>query len=165
MLAVALTAASALVVPMPVRLQPAHVPLARLGFPAMQAPAAAYSPAKEVSARGGKYYEGRTPEMSKAIKQALKEVGTRKICVVTGASSGLGLSCVQSLLRDYEVRRAGKGRVRECTALRSARPIAPGLLPHPPGMPLTAAVLSVPAYSIHGFRLAVAAPLLRRDIM
>ena len=36
------------------------------------------------------------------IAQALKEVGKRKICVITGASSGLGLHAVTALTSSYE---------------------------------------------------------------
>lgn len=110
MLAFTLGTACALVVPRapaphvtPAFAAPSFAPRVA-AHPVLQALPAAYSPAKEIAARGGKYYEGRTPEMSEAIKQALREVGRRKICVITGASSGLGLACVQALLRDYEVK-------------------------------------------------------------
>jgi hypothetical protein len=109
MLSFALGTACALVVPTapalhvtPAFAGPRFVPRVA-AHPTMQAPPAVYSPSKDMAARGGKFYEGRTPEMSKAVREALREVGRRKICVITGASSGLGLACVQALLRDYEV--------------------------------------------------------------
>jgi len=110
MLLFTVVAASALVVP----ITPAHRVVPALSSPAfaprvaahptLQAPPAAFSPAKDISKKGGKYYEGRTPAMSEAVKQALREVGQRKVCVITGASSGLGLHAVKALTSQYDVR-------------------------------------------------------------
>lgn len=69
--------------------------------PLMQAPPAVYSPSKDIARKGEKYYK-RGKEMSSAIQQAMRDVGKRKIAVITGASSGLGLYAMKSLLEDYE---------------------------------------------------------------
>uniref|UniRef100_A0A7S4M1B9 protochlorophyllide reductase n=1 Tax=Prymnesium polylepis TaxID=72548 RepID=A0A7S4M1B9_9EUKA len=53
------------------------------------------------AADGSKYYSGRKPESLEAIRNAVKaNVGNRKVVVITGASSGLGLYCVEALLAE-----------------------------------------------------------------
>jgi len=98
-------ASSGLVLPAASGSAPASIaasPLRVAAHPLLQAPPAVYSPSKDVARRGAKYYDGRPPELSQSIAQALKEVGKRKICVITGASSGLGLHAVTALTSSYE---------------------------------------------------------------
>ena len=45
-----------------------------------------------------KYYEGPTPANKAALKKAMKDIGKRKLVIITGASSGLGLFCFEALL-------------------------------------------------------------------
>ena len=47
---------------------------------------------------GAKYYKGRDPNQYKKLQAAVKAAGIRKLVVITGTSSGLGLTCVQALL-------------------------------------------------------------------
>mmetsp|Transcript_42729 Transcript_42729/g.140386 ORF Transcript_42729/g.140386 Transcript_42729/m.140386 type:complete len:408 (-) Transcript_42729:364-1587(-) len=98
-------ASSGLVLPAASGSAPASIaasPLRVAAHPLLQAPPAVYSPSKDLAGRGAKYYDGRPPELSQSIAQALKEVGKRKICVITGASSGLGLHAVTALTSSYE---------------------------------------------------------------
>ena len=44
-----------------------------------------------------KYYAGRSPQFAKALTGLSKDLNGRKIVVITGASSGLGLYCVEAL--------------------------------------------------------------------
>lgn len=46
-----------------------------------------------------KYYQGLNPANKVALKQAMKDIGKRKLVVITGASSGLGLYCFEALLQ------------------------------------------------------------------
>jgi len=65
------------------------------------APVVEVSPGKryrEMAAAGEKFYTGRGSARVDALKTAFKDAGDRKIVVITGASSGLGFFCVQSLL-------------------------------------------------------------------
>ena len=45
-----------------------------------------------------KYYKGPNPANKAALKKAMKDCGKRKLVVITGASSGLGLFCFEALL-------------------------------------------------------------------
>jgi len=47
-----------------------------------------------------KYYDGRTPESKDAFKGLIKDAGKRKIVVISGASSGLGLFCVEAMSKE-----------------------------------------------------------------
>ena len=58
-------------------------------------PGARYRAMKEA---GIKFYEGRQKDTLKALKEGLKNAGKRKVVVITGASSGLGLYCVEALV-------------------------------------------------------------------
>ena len=48
---------------------------------------------------GQKFYNGRKPGVFNDLKEQLKNVKGRKVVVITGASSGLGLYCVEALLK------------------------------------------------------------------
>jgi len=54
-----------------------------------------------MKADGMKFYSGRKPGALNDLKAQLKNVGKRKVVLITGASSGLGLFCVQSLLEAH----------------------------------------------------------------
>jgi len=45
-----------------------------------------------------KYYSGPNSENKVALKKAMRDIGRRKLVVITGASSGLGLYCFEALL-------------------------------------------------------------------
>jgi len=60
------------------------------------APGQRYRDASE----GTKHYSGRKEGAYEALSQRLKDAGDRKVVVLTGASSGLGLYCVEELLRE-----------------------------------------------------------------
>ena len=72
------------------------------------APVVEISPGKryrDMAATGKKFYEGRDSAATvDMLKERLKDVGDRKIVIITGASSGLGFFCVEKLKReDYYV--------------------------------------------------------------
>lgn len=52
---------------------------------------------RAMKAAGIKFYVGRKKDGLKQLKADLKNVGKRKVVVITGASSGLGLYCVEAL--------------------------------------------------------------------
>jgi len=54
---------------------------------------------RQMKADGVKFYEGRKPDALGDLKRQLKNVGKRKIVLITGSSSGLGLFCVEDLLK------------------------------------------------------------------
>ena len=58
-------------------------------------PGARYRAMKEA---GIKFYEGRKKDTLKNLKEGLKNAGKRKVVVITGASSGLGLYCVEAIV-------------------------------------------------------------------
>uniref|UniRef100_A0A7S0J0K0 protochlorophyllide reductase n=1 Tax=Calcidiscus leptoporus TaxID=127549 RepID=A0A7S0J0K0_9EUKA len=58
---------------------------------------------RRLKASGRRFYEGRSPGSFNELKSALRNVGTRKVVVITGASSGLGLNCVQALLKRSDI--------------------------------------------------------------
>jgi len=63
-------------------------------------PGARYREAQQPSS----YYAGRNPANSAALKQAMKDIGKRKLLIITGASSGLGLYCFEALSKeDYYI--------------------------------------------------------------
>ena len=47
-----------------------------------------------------KYYSGRNPAYAKALTGMSKDLNGRKIVVITGSSSGLGLYCVEALNKE-----------------------------------------------------------------
>jgi len=49
---------------------------------------------------GTKFYSGRAKGARDALKKRLRDVGKRKVVVITGASSGLGFFCVEALKRE-----------------------------------------------------------------
>ena len=59
-------------------------------------PGARYRSMKDA---GEKFYDGRKPGAFGELKDQLKNVKGRKVVVITGASSGLGLYCVEALLK------------------------------------------------------------------
>jgi len=84
---------------------PARLPAgAELLRPALFAPRLAAPPLAIASpgVREAKavFYEGRDRQRSRP--RLPRDIGTRKVVVVTGASSGLGLSCMKALLNNYE---------------------------------------------------------------
>ena len=54
------------------------------------------------AAPDAKFYQGRDKAIKGKLATAFKDIGKRKVVVVTGASSGLGLFCVQNLLLQKE---------------------------------------------------------------
>ena len=110
MIAFALVAPLSLVLsPVPQLLHHApSVALSRGSSPSLQIRESRFAKIKEVSpgqryrdmqANGEKFYSGRTPGALKDLKAQLQNVGKRKVCVITGASSGLGYYCVRALLK------------------------------------------------------------------
>ena len=51
-----------------------------------------------------KYYTGPDPANKAALRKAMKDIGKRKLVIITGASSGLGLYCFEALLAKEVVR-------------------------------------------------------------
>jgi len=112
MLAASVFALSLVVGPAPPRL----LSLARTPSPLCQIRESRFAPIKEIEPgrryrkplpNGAKYYSGRSPALYKSLQGAVKAAGNRKLVVITGTSSGLGLTCVQALLarpeEDYYV--------------------------------------------------------------
>ena len=62
-----------------------------------------------------RYYEGRNPVNAVALKRAMKDIGKRKLVVITGSSSGLGLYCFEALLKK-------KSEVHQLASFSSSRP-------------------------------------------
>ena len=60
-----------------------------------------YAPGERYRAadQPAKYYEGRDKQARSNLQKALKDVGKRKVVVLTGCSSGLGYFCIQALVR------------------------------------------------------------------
>ena len=50
-----------------------------------------------------KYYSGPNPANKAALQKMKKDIGKRKLVVITGASSGLGLFCFEALLANQVV--------------------------------------------------------------
>jgi len=53
---------------------------------------------REMKESGTKFYSGRGKDTMKELREQMKHVKGRKVVVITGASSGLGLNCVKALL-------------------------------------------------------------------
>jgi len=53
---------------------------------------------RQMKADGKKFYAGRKPGARDSLKKQMKNVGKRKVVVITGASSGLGYYCIQAML-------------------------------------------------------------------
>jgi len=62
-------------------------------------PGARYRAMKDA---GIKYYDGRKAGAANELRSQLKNVGNRKVVVITGSSSGLGLYCVEALLQNLQ---------------------------------------------------------------
>ena len=66
------------------------------------------------------YYAGPNPANKAALQKMKKDIGKRKLVVITGASSGLGLFCFEALLAnqvvcvDRHLRRSCRGGARRC---------------------------------------------------
>ena len=63
-----------------------------------------------------KYYTGPNPANKAALQKMKKDIGKRKLVVITGASSGLGLFCFEALLANQVVcvdRHTSVGRAAE----------------------------------------------------
>ena len=71
-----------------------------------------------------KYYSGPNPANKAALQKMKKDIGKRKLVVITGASSGLGLFCFEALLANQVVcvdRHTPPSVLpRRCTAMRCA---------------------------------------------
>ena len=66
-----------------------------------------------------KYYSGPNPANKAALQKMRKDIGKRKLVIITGASSGLGLFCFEALLGEVCIDSHTSARLADAAAVHS----------------------------------------------